>query len=227
VSRTPPHAEELKRAAASAALEHVPEGIVLGVGTGTTVAHLITALAQDPHRIDGAVASSAATEAGLRQAGIRVMDLNNVGEVELYIDGADEIDSALRLIKGGGGALTREKICAAASRRFICIADESKYSSAGLGTVPVPLEVIPMAREHVRRAVSRMGGVARLREGFVTDNGNEIVDCAGLDLSSAGALETALEMIPGVVTCGIFAHRPADLVLLAGVDGVREIVAPS
>lgn len=216
--------EALKAIAARAAFDRVPEGIVIGVGTGTTVAHFVGALAQDRARVRAAVASSRDTERLLREAGIPVADLNEVGDYPLYVDGADGIDSALRLIKGGGGALTREKICAQAAERFVCIADDSKYSPEGLGSVPIPLEVIPMARELVRRAVARMGGTARLREDFVTDNENQILDCEGLEAGSLEALEISLETLPGVVTCGVFARRHADLALIASADGVRELV---
>lgn len=216
--------DELKRAAAEAALAHVPEGGVVGTGTGSTVNFFIAALAR--MRIEGAVASSHASARLLAQAGIRVFDLNDVPEVPVYVDGADEVTRQLTMIKGGGGALTREKIIAAAARKFICIADESKLRDT-LGAFPVPIEVIPMARELVSREVSKLGGEPRLREGFTTDNGNEIVDVRGLDLSNPAGLEAELNHIPGVVTNGIFARRRADVLLLATTKGVKTLTAPS
>jgi ribose 5-phosphate isomerase A len=198
---------EAKRKAALAALPLVEDGSVIGVGTGSTVAYFIDALAG--RRIDGAVASSEATARLLKQRGVRVLDLNEVGELPLYVDGADECDPAGRLIKGGGGALTREKICAAAARTFACIIDPSKRVPR-LGRGPLPIEVVPMARGLVARAV---GGQAVWREGFVTDNGGHILDVTGLDFTDPEALERTIGQVVGVIEVGLFAHRRADVVL--------------
>lgn len=214
--------DELKQAAAKAAIAHIPQGCVAGVGTGSTVNFFIAELAKIKQRIEGAVASSEASAARLKDAGIRVLDLNDVSDIPVYVDGADEVTRELTMIKGGGGALTREKILAAASRKFVCIADESKLKRV-LGEFPVPLEVIPMARNFVAREVAKLKGQPRLREGSTTDNGNIILDVRGFDIVDPAALETALNQIPGVVANGIFAARPADLLLLARDSGVEEI----
>ncbi|MBI4756452.1 MAG: ribose-5-phosphate isomerase RpiA [Betaproteobacteria bacterium] len=212
----------LKRAAAQAALEEVVEGAVVGVGTGSTANFFIDGLAQMRDRIAGAVASSEATAARLRGHGIAVLDLNDVTTIPVYVDGADEINARLEMIKGGGGALTREKIVAAVAERFVCVADESKQVGV-LGRFPLPVEVIPMAQAHVARQVVRLGGEPRLREGFVTDNGNLILDVHGLAIDDAVVLESKLDHVTGVVTNGLFARRPADVLLLATPGGVRRI----
>ena len=214
--------EAMKRRAARAAIEHVEPGTVIGVGTGSTANHFIDALAEIKGRIEGAVASSRATEERLRAHGIPVLDLNDVGELPLYVDGADEANRHLQLIKGGGGALTREKIVAAASRRFVCIADESKLVDV-LGEFPLPVEVIPMARSLVARRLAAMGGQPVLREGFVTDNGNQILDVRNFRIMEPAKMESEINDIPGVVTVGIFALRPADLLILGTADGVRVL----
>ena len=214
--------EAMKRRAARAAIEHVEPGTVIGVGTGSTANHFIDALAEIKGRIEGAVASSRATEERLRAHGIPVLDLNDVGELPLYVDGADEANRHLQLIKGGGGALTREKIVAAASRRFVCIADESKLVDV-LGEFPLPVEVIPMARSLVARRLAALGGQPVLREGFVTDNGNQILDVRNFRILEPAKMESEINDIPGVVTVGIFALRPADLLILGTADGVRVL----
>ena len=211
-----------KQAAARAALEFVVEGSVLGVGTGSTVNFLIDELASSRVKLAGAVSSSNGSTQLLQAAGFRVMDLNEVGEIETYIDGADETNPRRELIKGGGAALTREKIIAAAARRFVCIADESKLVDT-LGAFPLPVEVIPMARSHVSRALERLGGRPVWRERVVTDNGNHILDVHGLRITEPVALENAINQIVGVVTVGLFAARPADLVILGGPGGIRRI----
>ena len=215
--------DEAKRAAAHAALKYVQPGELLGVGTGSTVNHFIDALAPLKADIPGAVSSSNASTERLQRIGIPVVDLNDAGTLSIYVDGADEADHQLRLIKGGGAALTREKIVAAASRRFICIADESKLVDV-LGAFPLPVEVIPMARSHVARALAALGGEPVYRAGVVTDNGNLILDVKGLSIVDPPGLEAAINAIAGVVTVGLFAHRPADALLLGGADGVREIL---
>lgn len=209
-----------KRRAALAALELVASGSTLGVGTGSTVNFLIDALARSPGRVRRAVSSSEASSARLRAAGIAVVDLNELAELELYIDGADEATPARRLIKGGGGALTREKIIAAAARRFVCIVDDSKVVTT-LGRFPLPVEVIPMARALVARQLSASGGRPLWREGFVTDNGNHILDVRGLAITDPVALERELNQITGVVAVGLFAVRPADVLLIGSADGVQ------
>ncbi len=213
--------DELKKATALAALDYV-EGGVIGVGTGSTANFFIDALAKIKHKIDGAVASSEATAQRLQGHGIAVPDLNSVGEVTVYIDGADEITEHLHMIKGGGGALTREKIVAACARKFVCIADESKLVGR-LGKFPLPVEVIPMARSYVARELVRLGGQPKLREGFTTDNGNRILDVYNLDIMNPVELETALNQITGVVTNGLFARRPADILLMGTANGVTVI----
>jgi ribose 5-phosphate isomerase A len=214
--------DDLKTVVAVAALKHVEPDSIIGVGTGSTVNCFIDAMAERKLRIESAVSSSEATTARLRQHGYRVIDLNNAGSLDLYVDGADEFDPHRRLIKGGGGALTREKIVAGASRKFICIVDETKRVNI-LGKFPLPIEVIPMARSFVARKLAGMGGQPEWREGFVTDNGNWILDVHNLDLVDPVNFEKTVNDIPGVVTCGLFAVRPADLVLVAGPAGVTEV----
>ena len=210
--------DELKKATALAALEYVEAGII-GVGTGSTANHFIDALAKIKHKIDGAVASSDATAQRLKSHGIAVFDLNSVGEIPVYVDGADEITEHMHMIKGGGGALTREKIVAACARKFVCIADDSKLVDR-LGKFPLPVEVIPMARSYVARELVRLGGQPKLREGFTTDNGNVILDVHNLDIMNPVELETAINQITGVVTNGLFARRPADVCLMGTPNGV-------
>jgi ribose 5-phosphate isomerase A len=212
--------QRLKIEVARAALEHVEDGMLLGVGTGSTVNAFIDELAASGKRLEAAVSSSEATTERLEKIGVRVMDLNHTGDLELYIDGADEVDAHRRLIKGGGGALTREKIIAAASHRFVCIVDESKCVKI-LGEFPLPVEVIPMARAYVSRQLTRLGGQPKLREDFVTDNGNLILDVRNLDLVDPVKVETAINQLPGVVTCGLFAQRRADVVLVATESGIE------
>ena len=216
------NADQLKQQAALAALAHVAEDTVLGIGTGSTVDHFIDAMAAQKLRIRGAVSSSERSTARLRAAGFEALDLNTTGELDLYIDGADESDHHRRLIKGGGGALTREKIVAAASRRFICIADESKLVAV-LGKFPLPVEVIAMARSYVARQLVALGGQPVYREGCLTDNGNQILDVHGLTIADPVALETTINQIAGVVTVGLFAHRPADLLILGSPLGVKTL----
>ncbi len=211
-----------KRAAAHAALEHVEPGSIVGVGTGSTADHFIEGLAKIRDRVEAAVASSARTEQRLLQAGIRLIDLGQVDGLPLYVDGADEATSRRQLIKGGGGALTREKIVAAASRRFVCIVDDSKIVEQ-LGAFPLPVEVIPMARRQVVREIEQLGGRAVERAGFVTDNGNLILDVHDLKLSDPKAVESDLDHIAGVVANGLFCRRPADLLLVGGDEGVETI----
>jgi len=210
-----------KQAAARAALEFVVPGEVLGVGTGSTVNFLIDELVTNQVRIAGAVSSSTGTSERLKAAGIPVLDLNEVGDLQTYIDGADETNHRRQLIKGGGAALTREKIIAAAAHRFVCIADEAKLVDT-LGTFPLPVEVIPMARSYVARELSRLGGRPVWREKVVTDNGNHILDVHGLRIEEPLSLETAINQITGVVAVGLFAARPADVVILGGDSDVRR-----
>ncbi len=205
--------EEQKRLAARAALGFVENGSVVGVGTGSTVAHFIDALAERRHDIEGAVSSSERSTALLKERGIRVLDLNATGELPLYVDGADECDPHKRLIKGGGGALTREKIIAAASRTFVCLIDAGKRVDV-LGAFPLPIEVIPIARSHVAREIVKRGGQPVWREGVVTDNGNWILDVHGWRITDPVGLERELNQIVGVVCVGLFAARPADIVLV-------------
>ncbi|NDU92152.1 MAG: ribose-5-phosphate isomerase RpiA [Ferrovum sp.] len=211
--------DDLKFAAARAALDYVQDDAIVGVGTGSTVNFFIQELAGIKNRIEGAVSSSEASTQRLKAAGIRVYDLNSVNDLPIYVDGADEITPHLAMIKGGGGALTREKIVAAVARRFVCIADEKKLVPV-LGNFPLPLEVIPMARSYVAREVVRLGGQPILREGFVTDNGNIILDIHHLEIQNPVEMETRLSSITGVVMCGIFARRPADVLVLATTQGV-------
>jgi ribose 5-phosphate isomerase A len=208
-----------KQQAAAAALAHLGEGGLVGVGTGSTVNFFIDALATVRERIAGAVSSSEASTRRLQGHGIPVLDLNEAGELGVYVDGADEATSRLHLVKGGGGALTREKIVAAASRRFVCIVDEQKLVER-LGRFPLPVEVIPMARSHVARQLARLGGEAVWREGFVTDNGNHILDVRGLEIPDPVALEGEINQVAGVVTVGLFARRPADVLLVGTSTGV-------
>jgi ribose 5-phosphate isomerase A len=211
--------DELKRKTAEAALPYI-EGIrVIGVGTGSTVNHFIQLLADRRSSIDGAVSSSEGTTQRLRDLGIPVLDLNNLADIEIYIDGADEVNPAKQMIKGGGGALTREKIIAGASAKFICIADQSKQVDK-LGRFPLPIEVIPMARNYVAREMVKLGGQPKWREGFITDNGNHIIDIHNLDIPDPIAMEQFVNNIPGVITVGLFAMRPADVVLIAKEDTV-------
>ncbi|NND44676.1 MAG: ribose-5-phosphate isomerase RpiA [Xanthomonadales bacterium] len=214
--------QELKQQVGAAAVEFVEDDSVIGVGTGSTVNCFIDALASSGISVEAAVSSSEATTRRLEENGIRVIDLNRAGGLTLYVDGADEFDAHRRLIKGGGGALTREKIIAGASRRFVCIADESKQVGV-LGQFPLPVEVIPMARSLVARKLVGLGGQPEWREGFTTDNGNWILDVHNLDLVDPVAMERAINDIPGVVSNGLFALRPADLVLVAGDKGVRQV----
>jgi ribose 5-phosphate isomerase A len=197
----------------------VPDTIV-GVGTGSTANFFIDALAEMKSRIPGAVASSEATKKRLEAHGIRVFDLNDVSEIPVYVDGADEVNARLHMIKGGGGALTREKIVAAVATKFVCIADASKQVEV-MGRFPLPVEVIPMAREHVARQLVRLGGQPKLREGFTTDNGNVILDVHGLSIVEPTELEAAINQIVGVVTNGLFALRGADVLLIGAADGVK------
>jgi ribose 5-phosphate isomerase A len=213
--------DELKRAVARAALRHVPDGEIIGVGTGSTADFFIDELAQVRQRIRGAVASSERSAQRLAAGGIPLFDLNEVSALAVYVDGADEIDAGFSMIKGGGGALTREKIVAAVARTFVCIADQSKLVAV-LGRFPLPVEVIPMARAHVARELGRLGGSVRLREGFTTDNGNLILDVHGLSIDAPAELEQRIDGIVGVVTNGLFARRGADVLLLGTAEGVRE-----
>ena len=218
--------DELKQAVAQAAADHVaqkaPAGSIIGVGTGSTANFFIDALAAIKDNYRGAVASSEATRKRLEGHGIKVFDLNEVSDIPVYVDGADEIDAGLNMIKGGGGALTREKIVAAVAREFVCICDASKLVDV-MGKFPLPVEVIPMAREHVARQLTMLGGTPVLREGFVTDNGNVILDVKGLSITDPKGLEAQINQITGVVTNGLFAARPANLLLLGTADGVRRI----
>ena len=216
--------DELKKAVARAAVAHVVEGEIVGVGTGSTANCFIDELALIRHRIRGAVASSEATRRRLEEHGITVFDLNDVDQIPLYVDGADEINVAMQMIKGGGGALTREKIVAAVSRKFVCIVDRSKLVPV-LGRFPLPVEVIPMALGHVQRELARLGGKPLLRKGFVTDNGNLIVDLHGLQIVDAVALETRINQIVGIVSSGLFACRPADVCLLGTATGVQTLTS--
>ena len=216
--------DEMKKAVAEAALEYVQSGWIVGIGTGSTANHFIDALAKMKARIDGAVASSEASAERLRGHGIEVMDLNSAGPLPIYVDGADEATKYLHLTKGGGGALTREKIVAAASDTFICVIDETKQVDY-LGAFPLPVEVIPMARSHVARALVGLGGNPVLRENFRTDNGNVILDVHGLRMMNAVELESEIDHIAGVVSNGLFARRPADVLLVGSASGVNKVTA--
>lgn len=212
--------DQLKEAVARAAIAHVVPDAIVGVGTGSTANFFIDALAEMKDRIPAAVASSEATRKRLEGHGIKVLDLNEVSEIPVYVDGADEVNARLHMIKGGGGALTREKIVAAVATKFVCIADASKKVEV-MGRFPLPVEVIPMAREHVARQLAKLGGMPKLREGFITDNGNVILDVHGLAITEPELLEAEINQIVGVVTNGLFALRSADVLLLGAADGVK------
>ena len=211
-----------KKSAAEAALDFIEVGMVIGVGTGSTVNYFIDALAEIKKKIDGAVASSEATAQRLQQHQIPILDLNDTGDLPLYVDGADEATQHLCLIKGGGGALTREKIVAAASAKFVCIADQTKLVDV-LGAFPLPVEIIPLAKSYLARRLVTLGGRPLLREGFTTDNGNLILDVHDLDISNPITVEESIDHLAGVVSNGIFARRPADILLLGTDSGVEEI----
>lgn len=213
--------DDKKREAAKAAITYIEDDTIVGVGTGSTVNFFIEELAKIKGRIDGAVSSSDASEELLRQHNIPVLALNSVIEIPVYVDGADEATKHRHLIKGGGGALTREKIVAAASKQFVCIIDDSKMVPT-LGAFPLPIEVIPMAQSYVARQIAKFGGQAKLREGFTTDNGNIIIDVHNMKIENPLELEQNLNQIVGVVTNGLFAHRPADILLIANDNGVKK-----
>lgn len=215
-------ASDKKRNAAKAAMEFIEPGMTLGVGTGSTVNFLIEMLPEIRDKIDRVVSSSKASTALLEANGFEVSTLNEVGDYDIYIDGADESNKRLQLIKGGGGALTREKVLAAAARRFVCIVDDTKLVGM-LGSFPLPIEVLPMAQELISRRMLKIRGQPIWREGFVTDNGNHILDIHNLQISNPLEMEARINRIPGVVTVGIFAHRPADILLIGGDEGTREI----
>lgn len=220
--------DELKKAVAKAAIAHVPDDCIVGVGTGSTANFFIEELGRIRGRIEAAVASSEATAARLKAVGIPVFDLNSIDELPVYVDGADEVTPRMHMIKGGGGALTREKVVAAVARKFVCIADDSKLKEV-LGAFPLPVEVLPMARSHVGRQLLALGGQPELRldaaqdRPFVTDNGNLILDVHGLRITDPVALESEINQIVGVVANGLFARRGADVVLLGGPGGVRTL----
>ena len=218
--------DELKKATAQAALDyilpHLEDNMIVGVGTGSTASFFIDALAEQKHRFDGCVSSSEASTEQLKKHGIPVYDLNSVQDIRFYIDGADEANDHLHLIKGGGAALTREKIVAAVAKEFICIADESK-SVGVLGKFPLPVEVIPMARSHVARQLVKLGGDPAYREGVITDNGNMILDVWNMDIVDPVEMEKQINAIVGVVTNGLFAGRPADILLLGTSEGVKTV----
>lgn len=216
--------DDLKRAVARAAIEYVPADCIVGVGTGSTANFFIDELAAIKHRIRGAVASSEASAKRLQGHGIEVVSLNDAGSLPVYVDGADEITRHMHMIKGGGGALTREKIVAAASRKFVCVCDASKLVDV-LGKFPLPIEVIPMARSSVARQLVALGGQPRLRENFVTDNGNIIFDVHGLQIMNPVELESTLDHIAGIVTNGLFARRAADVLLLGTAEGIKTMAA--
>jgi ribose 5-phosphate isomerase A len=216
--------EDQKKAAAEAALEYIEWDMVIGVGTGSTADYFIDSLVKVKNQLDGAVASSVSTAERLKQHNIPVLELTDTGDLPLYVDGADEATRHLHLIKGGGGALTREKIVAAASEKFVCVADESKLVDV-LGAFPLPIEVIPMARSFLGRQLVKLGGQPELRAGFTTDNGNLIVDVHNLKIMNPVEMEESLDHIAGVVTNGIFARRPADVLLLGTDSGVEKITA--
>ncbi len=214
--------DEMKQAVARAALEHVVPNTIIGIGTGSTANFFIDALAEMKDQINGTVASSEASAERLRGHGIEVLDLNSVDEMSVYIDGADETNSQAHLVKGGGGALTREKIVAAVAKKFVCIVDSTKVVDV-LGAFPLPVEVIPMARSYVARELVKLGGEPVYREGFVTDNGNVILDVHGMQIADPVAFEQQLNNITGVVTNGLFALRPADVVLVGSESGVTTL----
>lgn len=211
----------LKEQAAKAALDFIEDNMIVGVGTGSTVNYFIEALVAVKHRIDACVASSKATEVRLKELGLPVIDLNVASDLPIYVDGADEVNAAHEMIKGGGGALTREKIIATVAKQFICIVDESKMVER-LGAFPIAVEVLPLARSFVARELVKLGGDPQYREGFVTDNGNIILDLFNLEQSLSKTTEDAINSIPGVVENGLFAKRLADIVLVAGKDGVMR-----
>jgi ribose 5-phosphate isomerase A len=215
---------QLKELVAQAALKYVVEDKVVGVGSGSTVNFFIDALATIKGRIEGAVAASEASAQRLKQHGIRVFDLSSVNELPVYVDGADEVTEHLQMIKGGGGALTREKIVAAVATKFVCICDASKLVPV-LGKFPLPLEVIPMARSYIGREIVKRGGIPELRQNFTTDNGNIIIDCFGFTLLNPPQMEADLNNLAGLVTNGIFARRPADVLLLGEAHGVKTLTA--
>ena len=214
--------DEMKRKAAEAALEYVVTDSIVGVGTGSTVNHFIDLLAGIKHKIEGAVSSSEASTERMKQHGIMVYDLNEVIDIPVYVDGADESDHYLNLIKGGGGALTREKIIAGASEKFVCIADESKLVDV-MGKFPLPVEVIPMARSYIARELVKLGGRPVWRENFITDNGNIILDVHDLEIMQPIKLENEINKMAGVVTVGIFANRPADVLILGTPEGAKTV----
>ncbi len=214
--------DEKKKQVAEAALAYIEDDTIVGVGTGSTVNFFIEYLASIKHRIDGAVSSSDATEALLKQHNIPVLSLNSANDIPVYIDGADEATKHLHLIKGGGGALTREKIIAAVSKKFVCIIDETKMVDV-LGTFPLPVEVIPMAQSYIAREITKLGGQPILREGFTTDNGNIILDVHNMTILKPVELEQELNKLAGVVTNGLFAQRPADVLLIASDNGVKVL----
>jgi ribose 5-phosphate isomerase A len=216
--------DELKKQVADAALKYAQEGVI-GVGSGSTVNHFIDSLATVKHKIEGAVAASEASAERLKKHGIKVFDLNSIRDLAVYVDGADEVTENLHMVKGGGGALTREKIVAAVARKFVCICDASKLVPV-LGKFPLPVEVIPMARSYVGRELVRLGGQPELRQGFITDNGNIVLDCRGMTLLDPPKTEGEINQLAGVVTNGIFARRPADVLLLAEASGTRTVTAP-
>lgn len=214
--------DEMKKAAAAAAIEYVEAGMVVGIGTGSTANHFIDLLAEIKHKVEATVASSIASADRLKAHGITVLDLNEAGQLSLYVDGADESNKSLHLIKGGGGALTREKIVAAASEKFVCIADETKLVDT-LGNFPLPVEVIPMAQSYIAREIIKMGGTPQLREGFTTDNGNIIIDIHGMEITDAIKTEADFNTLAGVVTIGLFASRPADVLILGTPNGAVTV----
>jgi ribose 5-phosphate isomerase A len=214
--------DEKKQQVAKAALEHVEANMIIGIGTGSTANYFIDALASIKHTIEGTIASSQSSADRLKSHNIPVLDLNGVAEIDIYFDGADEATKRLHLLKGGGGALTREKIVAAVSKKFICIADDSKLVDV-LGAFPLPVEVIPMARSYVAREIVKLGGRPVWRENFVTDNGNHILDVHNLTISEPIKLEQDLNQIAGVVTNGLFAQRPADMMMLGSDSGIKII----
>lgn len=216
--------DDMKRAVAQAAIAHVPTDSIVGVGTGSTANFFIDELAKIKHKIRGAVASSEASAKRLQGHGIEVLSLNDAGDLPVYVDGADEITRHMHMVKGGGGALTREKIVAAASKKFVCVCDASKLVDV-LGKFPLPIEVIPMARSYVARELVKLGGQPKLREGFATDNGNIILDVHNLQIMNPVELETTLNQLAGVVTNGLFARRPADVLLLGTPSGVQTLTA--
>jgi len=216
--------DEMKKAAGWAALKYVERDTIVGVGTGSTVNHFIDALATIKDDIQGAVSSSEASTAKLKQLGIEVFDLNNVSEIAVYVDGADEINDRMDMIKGGGAALTREKIVAAVAKKFICIVDNTKEVSI-LGDFPLPVEVIPMARSYVARELVKLGGDPEYRQGVITDNGNVILDVHNMKILDPKVMETKINAIVGVVTNGLFANRGADVLLVGTPEGVKTVTA--